>query len=177
MTPSKKVIINPLKDDPSKAEEINFLKAVAGIIPQDSYLSHFFTPAMVTELERRILDDFYCDIYEDYQTVENKFHEQQGLRVTADARVEYLMAELSKEGNSKIKAETENATLIIENTALKNLVEEKTKEIEQTNKLIFDVREAYNLERSMLHAVVNNPGCMLDKIARQLVMEREANHG
>jgi chromosome segregation ATPase len=55
-----------------KADEIRFLRQVVESLPQGSYLSSFFSKAMVEWLEDQIRNDFACDFYADYELLEGK---------------------------------------------------------------------------------------------------------
>lgn len=60
----------------NKLDEIEFLDALKGAIPADTYLADLFTQNMVMELQSRIRNDFPCDILGDMEYKQGELDKQ-----------------------------------------------------------------------------------------------------
>lgn len=63
--------IQRLSENPSKAEEIEFIAAVARSIPENSYLKTFFSKKLVEKLIQDIQNDFSSDFDEFIESIVN----------------------------------------------------------------------------------------------------------
>lgn len=56
-----------LKRPENKQQECELLERIAELVAGDTYLAELFTPEMVSDIQGRMMNDFPCNLYQDFR--------------------------------------------------------------------------------------------------------------
>lgn len=143
--------------NPSKEDEVNFLKSLVASYPRSGYLSEFFTTQLVAELEQRIRSDWAVDMYGEFQTTNRELSDLEAkydrdvakweLRANEKDLAIHSLEEDSKGRQEMIanlrreKAELESVTVGL----FEEISSLKAKAVEQENEVIRLKAKLYDL--------------------------------
>jgi peptidoglycan hydrolase CwlO-like protein len=136
MTKNLSASIIPLGTNSTKAEEINFMYAVAQLSGEGSYMGMLFNQRMIDWLEDKIKNDFSCDLIADYVKAEE---EAVQIRIDMQGQISSLKGE-----NAELKREIkiinqDKDTILKANDACAELIEKKNDEIRQTEDQVYSL--------------------------------------